>query len=190
MLALLGSAALIVISACTSSAASPPRIAPRASNFSSIPAACSLVSKATLQSLKVSTKAEPQSAQRESGVTQEACSWGFGPGDGSGRRGLTVIVDLFTSGPGQEAARSGFQENVSNQSQADDERGHTVAGLADGAVVNHVTRGALGSSQVNARDRNVVVTVEYEGFGPLKLSVADSGALTATRAVLQALSAS
>jgi hypothetical protein len=187
-------ALLGVASACGSGAASPPtRIPPKASNFAKIPAPCSLVSKGTLTALGLPTKAEPQAAQRETGVTEQTCSWGYGPGGASSRNALTVSVALFTEAAGQDpvaAAQSGFQENASTQSQADSERGHTVSGLANGAVITHVIRGDLGSSQVNAWDRNVVVSVVYEGLGPLKLSVADSGALTATRAVLQALSAS
>jgi hypothetical protein len=182
------------VSACGSSGSSPPtRISPQASDFSRIPAPCSLMSTGTLTALGLATKAEPQPAQREPGVTQQTCSWGYGPGGGSSHRSLIVIVALFTAAGGQDpdaAARSGFQENISEQSQADSERGHAVSGLANGAVINHLDRGDVGSSQVNAWDRNVVVTIDYEGLRSLKLSVADSGALTATRVVLQALSAS
>jgi hypothetical protein len=190
----IGSVLLGAVCACGSSTSSPPtRISPKASDFSRIPAPCSLMSSGTLTALGLVTKAEPQPAQREPGVTQQTCSWGYGPSGGSSHRSLTVIVVLFTAAGGQDpdaAAKSGFQENVSEQSQADNERGRAMSGLASEAVINHVKRGDLGSSQVNALDRNVLVTINYEGLGSLKLSVTDSGALTATRAVLQSLSAS
>lgn len=188
----MGMALLGAVSACGSSASSlPTRIPPKVTNFSRIPAPCSLVSTGTLTALGLATKAEPQPAQRETGVVQQTCSWGYGPSGGSSHHALMVSVALFTAAAGQDpvaAAQSGFQENVSDQSQADSERGQTVSGLANGAVITHVIRGDLGSSQVNAWDRNVVVTVDYEDLGPRKPSATDSGALTATRAVLQALS--
>jgi hypothetical protein len=191
--AAIGMALLAAISACGSSASSPPtRIAPKASNFSRIPAPCSLVSTGTLTALGLATKAEPQPAQREPGVVEETCSWGYGPSGGSSHHALMVSVSLFTAAAGQDpvsAAQSGYQDIVSEQSQADNERGQAVSGLANGAVITHVIRGSLGSSQVNAWDRNVVVSIDYEDLGSRKPGATDSGALSATRAVLQALSA-
>lgn len=198
-------ALLSLIAACGSAAGQPPsRIPARASLFRAIPAACSLMDAATASLLGLNAKGQqPQPAAREPGLTEEYCDWapdsdepGSPSPSPSGLTGpvsssLVVIVDLFTAAAGQNpaaAAQSQLQENASEQEQADNSRASRVAGLADGAFIEYVTRADIRESQVQARDQNVLVTVAYAADG--SQATINGEALTAARAILAALNAS
>jgi hypothetical protein len=194
-------ALLSLIAACGSAAGAPPaRIPARASLFRTIPAACSLVNASTASLLGLNAKGQQfQPTAREPGVTEEYCQWVSDSGDPSGpspggpsRFNLLVIVDLFTAATGQQApaaaAQSQLQESVSEQEQADNSRASPVAGLANGAFMEHVARAGISESQLQARDQNVLVTVTYAGNGT-EASI-NNQALTAARAILAGLAAS
>ena len=192
-------AALLAMTAgCSSTVASgrpPARMPARAGIFSALPSACSLVNPATLQTLNLKAEPNEQTNAQRGGVREKRCAWGSPAGGHGGSRSLVVIADLFTPATGQApatAAEEQFQENTSDQAQADGSRGHAVSGLANEAFTDEVTRSPYSQSQVTVRDQNVLVTVNYGAMaansGSNAVSAADQGALTAARAVLSALS--
>lgn len=196
-------ALLGLITACGSAAGQPPdRIPPRASLFRAIPAACSLVDASTASLLGLNPKGQQQPTSREGGVTEETCSWVSESGGSPGRPSsasspspftLLAIVDLVTAATGQApaaAAQADFQQEVTTNTQADGSRASPVAGLADRAFIEHVTRATLSESLVEIQDQNVVLTVTYGGSPGTAPAAINSEALTAARALLAALGAS
>lgn len=178
----------------TASSKPPASIPAHAGNFSALPSACSLVSPQTLKTLGLQAKHVEQTNTQQTGIRELTCAWGSPAGGHGGARSLIVIADLFTAATGQApaaAAKDRFQQNTSDQAQADGHRGRAVSGLADEAFTDEVTRAGDSQSQVAVRDQNVLVTVDYgvaaANGGPNAASAADSGALTAARAVLSAL---
>jgi hypothetical protein len=196
-----GAAALLALAAgCGSTVAGsqpPARIPVHAGIFSALPSACSLVNAGTLNTLGLKAKHTEQSNVQQGGVREKTCAWGSPAGGHGGSRSLIVIADLFTPATGQApatAAEDQFQQNTSDQAQADGTPGHAVSGLANEAFTDEVTRSGASQSQVAARDQNILVTVNYGVMGTGSrsnaVSAADSGALTAARAALSALSGS
>jgi hypothetical protein len=192
-------AALLAMTAgCGSTVASsqpPARVPAHAGIFSALPSACSLVNPAMLQTLGLKAKPNEQTNAQQGGVREKTCAWGSPAGGHGGSRSLLLIADLFTSATGQvpaTAAEDQFQQNTSDQAQADGSPGHAVSGLANEAFTDEVTRSRYSQSQVTVRDQNVLVTVNYGAMaansGSNADSAADQGALTAARAVLSALS--
>ena len=190
-------ATTVSCASCSSSGAAdstPARIPAHAGVISALPAACSLVSAATLKALDLQAKGMEQPTAQRGGVLEKTCIWGASAQ--AGGRSLTVVADLFPAADGQTsvaAAENQFQQNTSDQAQADGDRGHAVSGLANQAFVDQVTRSRLSQVQVVARDQNVLATIAYSSLGtsggPSVVARA-GGALTAARAVLSALTAS
>ena len=191
-------AALLAMTAgCGATVASskpPARKPAHAGNFSALPSACTVVKPETLKTLGLQAKHVEQTNTQQTGIRERTCAWGSPAGGHDGTRSLILITDLFTAATGEApaaAAKDHFQQNTSDQAQADGHRGHAVSGLADEAFIDQVTRSGDSQSQVAVRDQNVLVTVDYgvtaANGRPNAASVADSGALTAARAVLSAL---
>lgn len=192
-----GAVLLGVTAGCASSVAgSPPpaRIPAHSGIFSALASACSLVNPQTLKTLGLQAQHVQETDTQQAGVQEKTCAWGSPAGGHDGTRSLILIADLFTAATGEApaaAAEDHFQENTSDQAQADGNRGHAVSGLANEAFADQVTRSGETQSQVAVRDQNVLVTVDYgvmaASGGPNAASAAGGGALTAARAVLSAL---
>jgi hypothetical protein len=179
----------------TVASSKPPAHKPgHAGIFSALPSACTLVNPDTLKTLGLQAKHVEQANTQQTGIREQTCAWGSPAGGHDGTRSLILIADLFTAATGEApavAAKDHFQQNTSDQAQADGHRGHAVSGLADEAFIDQVTRSGDSQSQVAVRDQNVLVTVDYgvtaANGGPNAASAANGGALTAARAVLSAL---
>jgi hypothetical protein len=190
-------ALLAMIAGCGATVASsqpPARIAAHAGIFSAFPSACSLVNPPTLKTLDLQATHVQQTDVQQGGAEEKTCAWGSVAGGHDGTRSLILIADLFTAATGQApatAAEDHFQQNTSDQAQADGNPGHAVSGLANEAFTDQVTRSGESQSQVTVRDQNVLVTVNYGVMAadgePNAASAAGSGALTAARAALSAL---
>jgi hypothetical protein len=188
-----------MIAACSSATSQPPTsvhpaVPARSSVFATIPPACSLLNSRTLSQLGLAAKGQQRPSAQETGLTEEYCTWTSRPGNPVSPT-VTIIVDLFTAAYGQApavAAQQQFQNNVSEQAQADGSRASRVRGLADEAFINQVTRGSLSQSQVQVLDQNVLLTLAYgEPASSESISAPLSdGALTAARAILTTLGAS
>jgi hypothetical protein len=195
-----GAALLGMTAGCAATVAGnppPARIPAHAGIFSAFPSACSLVNPQTLKTLGLQARHVQQTDAQQTGVREKTCAWGSPAGGHDGTRSLILIADLFTAAAGQApatAAQDHFQQNTSDQAQADANPGHAVSGLANEAFTDQVTRSGGSQSQVTVRDQNVLVTVDY-GFMPAnsRLNAAtttDRGALIIARAVLSALAGS
>lgn len=198
--AVAGAALLGMTAGCGASVAGrppPARIPAHTGIFSALPSACSLVNPQTLKTLGLQARHVQQTDAQQTGVREKTCAWGSPAGGHDGTRSLILIADLFTAAAGQApatAAQDHFQQNTSDQAQADGNPGHAVSGLANEAFTDQVTRSGESQSQVTVRDQNILVTVSYglmpANSKPNAATTTDRGALITARAVLSALAGS